>query len=106
MTVPVTLAGPSARLNNGQIDAEERQSCTARQPLTELPTAWGVEGVPIIAAGLRGSRRKIQFFHRASFSCLIPTLASEPAVVSDVTKLPLAHRPRRLSAAASSITAQ
>jgi hypothetical protein len=67
MAVPVTLAGPGAWLNDGQIDAEKGQSCIARQPLTGLIAAGGIEGVRISAAGLRGDRRKIYFLHGLHF---------------------------------------
>jgi len=52
MAVPVTLAGPGAWLDNGQIHAELSQVRTAREPLRRLFEARPVEGRRIIALGL------------------------------------------------------
>jgi len=54
MAVPVTLAGPSAGFDDGQIHPELSQARMAREPLSTLVEARPVEGRRIIAPGLNG----------------------------------------------------
>lgn len=54
MAVPVTLAGPGAGLDHGQIHAELSQTRMACQPLRRLVEARSVEGRRIIALSLNG----------------------------------------------------
>src|SRR5258708_32241045 len=65
MGMPVTLAGPRTRFDDGQIDAEQGQPRVARQSLAGLSTAGGVEGARIAAASLRGHGGKVDLFHIA-----------------------------------------
>lgn len=61
--MPVTLTGPSPRLDDRQIDAELGQSCVTRQPLARLCSAGLIEWAWITAAVLRRHKREIKFFH-------------------------------------------
>jgi hypothetical protein len=54
MAVPVTLAGPGAGLDDGQIHAELSQTRVACEPLRRLVEARPVEGRRIVALGLHG----------------------------------------------------
>ena len=49
MTVPMTLAGPSSRLDNRQVNAEVGQPRRSRQPLAGLSDARLIEGRRISA---------------------------------------------------------
>jgi hypothetical protein len=69
MAVPVTLAGPGAGFDDGQIHAELSQARMARQPLSGLCEAQPVEGRRIIAPGLNGySGERDLFCHCAALS--------------------------------------
>jgi hypothetical protein len=50
MAVPMTLAGPSARLDDRHVHAESSQSRTSRQPLTRLSDARLIKGTRIGAS--------------------------------------------------------
>jgi len=54
MAVPVTLAGPGAGFDDGQIHPELSQARMARDPLRRLVEARPVEGRRIVALGLNG----------------------------------------------------
>ena len=50
----MTLAGPPARFDDGQVHAELSQTRVAREPLSGLVAAQQVEGRRIVALGLNG----------------------------------------------------
>ena len=50
MTVPMTLAGPGARLNDSHVHAELSQSSITCQPLTGLSDARFIKGTRIRAS--------------------------------------------------------
>jgi hypothetical protein len=65
VAVPVTLAGPGAGFDDGQIHAELSQARMAREPLRGLVEARPVEGRRIVALGLNGYRGEEDLFcHR------------------------------------------
>ena len=69
MAVPMTLAGPSAGFDDGQIHPELSQTRMAREPLRRLIEARPVERRWIVALGLNGycSERDL-FGHKRNYS--------------------------------------
>jgi hypothetical protein len=67
--MPVTLAGPPAGFDDGQIHTELSQARMAREPLSGLVAAQPVEGRRIVALGLNGhSGERDLFCHGVALS--------------------------------------
>lgn len=62
-SMPVTLARPSARLDDSQVDTEQSQPRIACQSLAGLTAAGDVEGTRIVAAGLSGYGGQVELLH-------------------------------------------
>src|SRR5882757_3845343 len=87
VAVPVTLARPTAGLNDGQIHAEQGHTSMPCQALAGLQAAGQVERVWIVAGGLGRNRSEIDLLHR---QCLRELRASG-AVPRSTIPIPLIH---------------
>jgi hypothetical protein len=94
MAVPVTLAGPGAGLDDGQIHAELSQTRIACEPLRRLIEARPVEGRRIVALGLNGycSERNL-FGHKHNYTAQGQTAARVAGQIEALPELSAHRRP-------------